>query len=55
MSEEHLQGQGNAGEAREVPKRIRTPSQYAAQIADFKNVTVHPFRIIQFPTNAPKA
>jgi hypothetical protein len=38
MSEEHLQGVSSCGQLGEPPKRRRTPSQYATQIADFKNV-----------------
>lgn len=38
MNEEHLRGYSSLSMLPEPPKRKRTPSQYAAQIADFKNV-----------------
>lgn len=39
MSEEHLPPLASWGQLSDPPKRKRTPSQYASQIADFKNVT----------------
>lgn len=38
MTEEHFPGLSSCGQLVEPPKRRRTPSQYATQIADFKNV-----------------
>ena len=38
MTEEHFPGPSSCGQLPEPPKRRRTPSQYAMQIADFKNV-----------------
>ena len=38
MSEEHLRSIPSLQQLGEPPKRRRTPSQYATQIADFKNV-----------------
>jgi hypothetical protein len=38
MSEEHLRSIHSLQQLGEPPKRRRTPSQYATQIADFKNV-----------------
>jgi hypothetical protein len=46
MSEEHLLGISPWGQLNEPPKRRRTPSQYATQIADFKNVPLSLFRIL---------
>ena len=45
MSEEHLRGYSSLSLLPD-PKRKRTPSQYAAQIADFKSVSIHQYRTI---------
>ena len=45
MSEEHLRGYSSLSLLPD-PKRKRTPSQYAAQIADFKSVSIHRYRTI---------
>ena len=45
MSDEHHQGLSSAERLSDPHKRKRTPSHYATQIADFKNVTLPPSRI----------
>lgn len=44
MSEEHLRSIPSLQQLGEPPKRRRTPSQYATQIADFKNVAFFSLR-----------
>lgn len=45
MSEEQKFGKEGSSYEQEPPKRRRTPSQYASQIADFKSVSLNPHRI----------
>ena len=49
MSEEQNIGDPSPNYPSEPPKRRRVPSQYASQIADFKNVTLLPFRTTPLP------
>lgn len=52
MSEEHLRSIPSLQQLGEPPKRRRTPSQYATQIADFKNVV---FFLLRTSTLLPKS
>ena len=45
MSDEHHQGVSSAERLSDPNKRKRTPSHYATQIADFKNVSLTSSRI----------
>ena len=49
MSEEQNIGDPSPNLPSEPPKRRRVPSQYASQIADFKNVTILPIRTTPLP------
>jgi hypothetical protein len=41
MAEEHCQDDIGYARLSDPPKRVRTPSQYASKIADFKNVYLY--------------
>lgn len=52
MTEEHSAAVQSMGDLADPPKRRRTPSQYASQIDDFKNVLLLPCRTS--PPRSPK-